>query len=152
MALPRSLARRFLAVSGAASLSAAPASDTSLLRHSVRHVNLQPSVSVSRRRRLTTAAFSANVAAAVKVTCATAVVKEEEEGKVVVADKNMTTTIKSASCGPDPVEEDEDEMEEMFVMGPSGTMEWGGPTRGGQHKEPTRYGDWERKGRCSDFS
>jgi len=30
--------------------------------------------------------------------------------------------------------------------------EWGGPTRGGRLLEPTRYGDWERKGRCTDFS
>jgi hypothetical protein len=42
-------------------------------------------------------------------------------------------------------------MEEMFIMGPKG-IEWGGPTRGGRHKEPTRYGDWERKGRCCDFN
>ena len=42
------------------------------------------------------------------------------------------------------------ELEEMFVMGPKG-MEWNGPTRGGQRPEPTRYGDWERKGRASDF-
>jgi hypothetical protein len=26
-----------------------------------------------------------------------------------------------------------------------------GPTRGGKRPEPTRYGDWERKGRASDF-
>ena len=31
------------------------------------------------------------------------------------------------------------------------TGEWGGPTRGGSHPEPTRYGDWEQKGRCYDF-
>ena len=29
--------------------------------------------------------------------------------------------------------------------------EWGGPTKGGTVKEPTRFGDWERKGRCTDF-
>lgn len=29
--------------------------------------------------------------------------------------------------------------------------EWGGPRRGGRMPEPTRYGDWERKGRCTDF-
>ena len=46
--------------------------------------------------------------------------------------------------------EEEEDMEEMFIMGPKG-MEWGGPTRGGRYKEPTRYGDWERKGRCTDF-
>lgn len=48
-------------------------------------------------------------------------------------------------------DEDEEDMEEMFVPGPGGVMEWGGPTRGGSRPEPTRYGDWERKGRVSDF-
>lgn len=46
--------------------------------------------------------------------------------------------------------DDEDEMEDMFVEGPAG-IEWGGPTRGGTFPEPTRYGDWERKGRTTDF-
>ena len=46
---------------------------------------------------------------------------------------------------------DEEDIEEMFIMGPDGTKEWGGPTRGGRMPEPTRYGDWERKGRCTDF-
>ncbi len=32
------------------------------------------------------------------------------------------------------------------------TGEWGGPTRGGSMPEPTRFGDWERKGRVTDFS
>ncbi len=46
---------------------------------------------------------------------------------------------------------DEDDNEEMWQVGPMGN-EWGGPTRGGRKKEPTRYGDWEGgKGRCSDF-
>lgn len=55
-----------------------------------------------------------------------------------------------ASCGPENPDDEEDEMENMFVQGPAG-MEWGGPTRGGQRPEPTRYGDWERKGRASDW-
>jgi Protein of unknown function (DUF1674) len=50
---------------------------------------------------------------------------------------------------------DDDDMEDMFVnahtcLGHS-SKEWGGPTRGGRFAEPTRFGDWERKGRCSDF-
>ena len=53
------------------------------------------------------------------------------------------------ACGP-ILEEEEDEMEDMFVEGPAG-IEWGGPTRGGSRPEPTRFGDWERKGRASDF-
>ena len=47
-------------------------------------------------------------------------------------------------------DKDDEDMEEMFVQGPAG-LEWGGPTRGGKRPEPTRYGDWERKGRVSDF-
>jgi hypothetical protein len=43
------------------------------------------------------------------------------------------------------VDDDLTEYEEMFVEGPKG-LEWGGPTRGGARPEPTRYGDWERKG------
>lgn len=61
-----------------------------------------------------------------------------------------------AACG-DLTEEDDDEMEqeEMFVdpdvsLGQT-QREWGGPRRGGRLPEPTRYGDWERKARCTDF-
>lgn len=49
-----------------------------------------------------------------------------------------------------PTDEDDDDMVEMFVEGPAG-VEWGGPTRGGKYPEPTRFGDWEYKGRVSDF-
>ena len=72
-----------------------------------------------------------------------------------LASEKYNRVIKSA-CGPLPNEgDDEDEQEEMFVdpyesfEHPS--KEWGGPRRGGSLPEPTRYGDWERKGRCSDF-
>jgi len=74
--------------------------------------------------------------------------------------KNIVTITKVAPKPPSnpelpPLaedEEDEVEMEEMFQPGPSlGQVEWGGPTRGGARPEPTRYGDWDRKGRCSDF-
>lgn len=57
----------------------------------------------------------------------------------------------------DNVVDDDDEMEqeEMFVQPDQslGTdkVEWGGPRRGGRMPEPTRFGDWERKGRCTDF-
>lgn len=47
--------------------------------------------------------------------------------------------------------DDEDiEMEDMFCQTSKG-KEWGGPMRGGRYNEPTRFGDWERKGRCTDF-
>ena len=67
--------------------------------------------------------------------------------------------VKVAACGDvdsdSDGDDDELEMEEMFVDAhPSfehKMVEWGGPRRGGRFPEPTRYGDWERKGRCSDF-
>ena len=52
-------------------------------------------------------------------------------------------------------EEEGMEQEEMFVQPHTSLghelLEWGGPTRGGRLSEPTRFGDWERKGRCTDF-
>mmetsp|Transcript_2573 Transcript_2573/g.3943 ORF Transcript_2573/g.3943 Transcript_2573/m.3943 type:complete len:159 (-) Transcript_2573:331-807(-) len=63
----------------------------------------------------------------------------------------------SALLDIDNDDEDDDHMEEMFVEPhPSlfvekAMLEWGGPTRGGRLQEPTRFGDWERKGRCTDF-
>jgi len=52
-------------------------------------------------------------------------------------------------------EEDDMEKEDMFVEAHEilghGKVEWGGPRRGGRFQEPTRFGDWERKGRCTDF-
>ena len=62
-----------------------------------------------------------------------------------------------AACGTIPEEnaDEEEEQEEMFVdpyeAFEHGGKEWGGPRRGGRFPEPTRYGDWERKGRCTDF-
>ena len=48
------------------------------------------------------------------------------------------------------LDDDDDDMEDMFVDTSMG-KEWGGPTRGGRMPEPTRFGDWERKGRATDF-
>jgi hypothetical protein len=84
-----------------------------------------------------------------------------------VTTTTTTTTTKTATSKPtdsacgtvDPDDDDDDDdddyMEDMFVD-PHVTFhhagkEWGGPTRGGRLPEPTRFGDWERKGRCSDF-
>lgn len=53
-------------------------------------------------------------------------------------------------CGPlDDGEDSEDE--EWVEMVDPATKEWGGPTRGGTLPEPTRFGDWEKKGRVTDF-
>ena len=47
--------------------------------------------------------------------------------------------------------DDDNEYEDMFVKTAFQNMEWGGPLRGGRLPEPTRFGDWERKGRCTDY-
>lgn len=53
------------------------------------------------------------------------------------------------------VDDDGMEQEEMFIQPDvslgTDKVEWGGPRRGGRFSEPTRFGDWERKGRCTDF-
>ena len=60
---------------------------------------------------------------------------------------------KPADAAPELPQTDDDaddDMEDMFVDTSMG-KEWGGPTRGGKMPEPTRFGDWERKGRATDF-
>ena len=52
--------------------------------------------------------------------------------------------------GEDDEDDEADFMIDMVSEGPSG-LEWGGPRKGGKFPEPTRYGDWEQKGRASDF-
>jgi hypothetical protein len=78
--------------------------------------------------------------------------------KTAIKEVKIEKVVKEA-CGDLKAEEgddnDEMEQEEMFVEPHESfehkMMEWGGPRRGGRLPEPTRYGDWERKGRCSDF-
>ena len=58
-----------------------------------------------------------------------------------------------SACGDidDDEDDDDEDMEMMYVRTDSDILEWGGPLRGGRLPEPTRFGDWERKGRCTDF-
>lgn len=92
-----------------------------------------------------------------------------ESGSRNAAQSKQSTTLNDESSGDDSIssgsacsqgipdlEEEEEEQEEMFVtadpvLGLGKVQEWGGPTRGGRLAEPTRFGDWERKGRCTDF-
>ena len=53
-------------------------------------------------------------------------------------------------CGTLPAVDDD--LDDMVQMVDPKTKEWGGPTKGGTAPEPTRYGDWSGKGRCTDFS
>ena len=76
-------------------------------------------------------------------------VRSKSESIKKKVNETKQETVQVEACGP-TVDDDEDDMEDMFVQGPAG-MEWGGPTRGGKRPEPTRFGDWERKGRASDF-
>ena len=57
-------------------------------------------------------------------------------------DTDKTQAEKSGADGDDPVETATDEA--AAVESP---REFNGP----KGPEPTRYGDWEQKGRCSDF-
>lgn len=66
------------------------------------------------------------------------------------ASEGTDQKIKKEACGTTTADDELEELEEMFIMGPAG-IEWNGPTRGGARPEPTRYKDWERKGRCTDF-
>lgn len=90
----------------------------------------------------------------VYVTTTTAAINNDTQIK-------KSTTVGGSSCSKPELnnavgQDDEEEQEEMFVMshpsqGLGSIREWGGPTRGGRLAEPTRFGDWERKGRCTDF-
>lgn len=62
----------------------------------------------------------------------------------IPTDKSSKTSTPPPQSGINVDQEDEEDMVEMFN---EETGEWNGP-RG---LEPTRYGDWESKGRCWDF-
>jgi hypothetical protein len=89
----------------------------------------------------------------VYVTTTTAVMNDDTQTR--------STAFGGSSCSKPELnnavgQDEEEEQEEMFVMadpslGVGSIREWGGPTRGGRLAEPTRFGDWERKGRCTDF-
>lgn len=75
--------------------------------------------------------------------------EERPRLKAMKVDKDFREFAAEAREQKKPAD-DEDEMEDMFVDTAKG-KEWGGPLRGGRFPEPTRFGDWERKGRASDF-
>ena len=93
----------------------------------------------------------------VKVTLETASSNNTNSTPTNTDDSATTSSGSSCSQGiPLDEEEEEEEQEEMFVtadpvLGHGTIKEWGGPRRGGSLAEPTRFGDWERKGRCTDF-
>lgn len=79
-------------------------------------------------------------------------INHEIKGSNHISQETSCNTKPTTGKAPD---EDEDEQIDMFVsphkcLGHD-KIEWNGPTRGGKYAEPTRFGDWERKGRCSDF-
>ncbi|KAG7367843.1 DUF1674 domain containing protein [Nitzschia inconspicua] len=90
-------------------------------------------------------------------TTATTAMASEQDNVVKVGEKVVKEACgaDTSKDGHDDDDDDEMEQEEMFVEAHSTfkhkQMEWGGPRRGGRLPEPTRFGDWERKGRCTDF-
>ena len=69
----------------------------------------------------------------------------------LVKELSKPLELKNDSHGSEDEDEDKYEYEEMFVKTEFNNIEWGGPLRGGRMPEPTRFGDWERKGRCTDY-
>lgn len=58
----------------------------------------------------------------------------------------------TAETAAPPVEEAKEiSVEEAFARFPNNVNPNTGEVRGPTGPEPTRFGDWERKGRCSDF-
>ncbi|KAL5074194.1 hypothetical protein RYX36_013178 [Vicia faba] len=62
-----------------------------------------------------------------------------------VRDQPQTPTPESVKQSQKEQEEEEEDGDELDLNKESGEV--GGP----KGPEPTRYGDWERNGRCSDF-
>jgi hypothetical protein len=62
-------------------------------------------------------------------------------------EENDITGSSDVSRAPVDADEDETEGVEMWNRSAPGGPEWGGP-RG---DEPTKFGDWARNGRVSDF-
>ena len=90
---------------------------------------------------------------------ATAALRRPKSSAAAPADADAGATLAAPRDDPPPkvsvaidaeTDSDDDDMEDMFVDTSMG-KEWGGPTRGGRMPEPTRFGDWERKGRATDF-
>ena len=91
---------------------------------------------------------------------ATAALRRPKSSAAAPADADAGATLAATRDDPPPkkinvavdaeIDDDDDDMEDMFVDTSMG-KEWGGPTRGGRMPEPTRFGDWERKGRATDF-
>ncbi len=68
-----------------------------------------------------------------------------------VTNSNMLLHVDKLSDKKNIEDDDDEEYEDMFVKTNFNNIEWGGPLRGGRMPEPTRFGDWERKGRCTDY-
>ena len=75
---------------------------------------------------------------------------DADAGATLAAPRDNTPPKKINVAVDAEIDDDDDDMEDMFVDTSMG-KEWGGPTRGGRMPEPTRFGDWERKGRATDF-
>ena len=65
--------------------------------------------------------------------------------------KPINNLINVSDNSMDVFDDEKGDYEEMYVNTSFNNIEWGGPLRGGGLPEPTRFGDWERKGRCSDY-
>mmetsp|Transcript_26949 Transcript_26949/g.41765 ORF Transcript_26949/g.41765 Transcript_26949/m.41765 type:complete len:179 (-) Transcript_26949:120-656(-) len=126
--------------------------------HSSSMVNDYQAKNLTIRRQLHNSTIRRMAVNDVKVTLETASSNNTNSTPTNSTDESATTSSGSSCSQGIPLddEEEEEEQEEMFVtadpvLGHGTIKEWGGPRRGGSLAEPTRFGDWERKGRCTDF-
>ncbi|CAH0379440.1 unnamed protein product [Pelagomonas calceolata] len=101
------------------------------------------------RPRLSAAPSLSAVSGACRPKSSAAAPADADAGATLAAPRDDPPPTKMNVAVDAEVDEDDD-MEDMFVDTNMG-KEWGGPTRGGRMPEPTRFGDWERKGRATDF-
>ena len=74
--------------------------------------------------------------------------KKAEDKEAVETTTATTTTTASATSEK---KKEVDEVDKVYVPFPDSTNPHTGEVGGPLGPEPTRYGDWERKGRVSDF-
>jgi len=124
--------------------------------HSASLVNDYQATNLTIRRQLHNSTIRRMAVNDVKVTLETASSNNTKSTPTNSTDDSASSGSSCSQGIPLDDEEEEEEQEEMFVtadpvLGHGTIKEWGGPRRGGSLAEPTRFGDWERKGRCTDF-
>mmetsp|Transcript_29884 Transcript_29884/g.43964 ORF Transcript_29884/g.43964 Transcript_29884/m.43964 type:complete len:176 (-) Transcript_29884:279-806(-) len=147
---------RIAAMSTVSSPSLLSCQNVSKSGHSASLVYNYQGTNLTIRRQLHNSTIRRMAVSDVKVTLETASSNNSNSTPTNNTDDSASSGSSCSQGIPLDDEEEEEEQEEMFVtadpvLGHGTIKEWGGPRRGGSLAEPTRFGDWERKGRCTDF-